>query len=117
MTALVPAASASWPSIRVTAWVVRLPPTKMRKCLEAARAAVSGGPVGVGSGAGLAEGAADVSTMSVGPAVPTGEGLEVQPAATNAATTITHRKETRRRIAGPHTRRSQVSRLTKMIAS
>ena len=101
MTALGPVASASWPSIRVTAWVVRLPPTKTRKCLAAARAAVSGGPVGVGSGVGLATGAADVSTTSVGPSVPTGEGLEVQPAATNAATTTTHRKGIRRRIGGP----------------
>src|SRR5205814_6914776 len=101
----------------VTAWVVRLPPTKMRKCRAAARLAVSGGPVGVGRGVGLACGAAEVSTTSVGLAVPAGEGPDVQPAATNAATTTTHRKETRRRIAGPHTRRSQVSRLTKMIAS
>src|SRR2546427_6897773 len=106
MTALGPAASASWPSIRVTAWVVRLPPTKMRKCLVAARAALSGGPVGVGRGEGLAAGALEVSTTSVGLPVPTplggvappnppGEGLDVQPAATNAATITRHMKGTR----------------------
>jgi hypothetical protein len=114
MTALGPEASTSWPSIRVTAWVRRLPPTKRRKWLLAARGAVSGGPVGVGKGVGLAAGGgAEVSTTASGLPDPEGAGLEVQPAPTNAAKNTRDRKGSRRRIGGPilgATRRSQVSR-------
>ena len=72
-----------------------------------ARPGVSGGPVGVGSWVGLALGrGADVSTTASGPRVsglpvPVGEGLDVQPPPTNAATSTREKEGSHRRIGVP----------------